>query len=115
MEPRNALASHDAIEDRYTLITGTQLPHVMRNEIAEYALGVPSNRLRVISPDVGGGFGMKESPFQEQVLTLHAAKLLGRPVRWTATRTESFLADTHARDNLSTAELALAADGTSWP
>ena len=112
MEPRNALASHDAIEDRYTLITGTQLPHVMRNEIAEYALGVPSNRLRVISPDVGGGFGMKESPFQEQVLTLHAAKLLGRPVRWTATRTESFLADTHARDNLSTAELALAADGT---
>ena len=111
LEPRNALASHDPIEDRYTLTTGTQLPHVMRNEIAQYALGVPSSSLRVISPDVGGGFGMKESPFQEHVLCLHAAKLLGRPVRWTATRTESFLADTHARDNLSTAELALAADG----
>jgi aerobic carbon-monoxide dehydrogenase large subunit len=112
MEPRNALASYDPVEERYTLVTGTQLPHVMRNEIAEYALKVPSNRLRVISPDVGGGFGMKESPFQEYVLALHGAKLLGRPVRWTATRTESFLSDTHARDNLSTAELALAADGT---
>jgi carbon-monoxide dehydrogenase large subunit len=111
MEPRNTLATHDPIEDRYTLTTGTQLPHVMRNEIAEFALGVPSNRLRVISPDVGGGFGMKESPFQEYVLCLHAAKLLGRPVRWTATRTESFLSDSHARDNLSTAELALDAEG----
>ena len=111
MEPRNALASHDPVEERYTLVTGTQLPHVMRNEIAEHALGVPSSRLRVVSPDVGGGFGMKESPFPEHVLGLHAAKLLGRPVRWTATRTESFLADTHARDNLSTAELALGADG----
>ena len=111
MEPRNALATHDPIEDRYTLTTGTQLPHVMRNEIAEFALGVPSNRLRVISPDVGGGFGMKESPFQEYVLCLHAAKVLGRPVRWTATRTESFLSDSHARDNLSTAELALDAEG----
>ena len=111
MEPRAALATHDPIEDRYTLTTGTQLPHVMRNEIAEYALGVPSNRLRVISPDVGGGFGMKESPFQEYVLCLHAAKVLGRPVRWVATRTESFLSDSHARDNLSTAELALDAEG----
>jgi carbon-monoxide dehydrogenase large subunit len=111
MEPRNALASHDPVEDRYTLVTGTQLPHVMRNEIAEHALGIATNQLRIISPDVGGGFGMKESPFQEYVLALHAAKRLGRPVRWTATRTESFLSDTHARDNLSTAELALDAEG----
>ncbi len=111
MEPRNLLASYDAAEERYTLVTGTQLPHVMRNEIAEFALGVPSSSLRIISPDVGGGFGMKESPFPEHVLALHAAKLLGRPVRWTATRTESFLADTHARDNDSLAELALSADG----
>ena len=111
MEPRNALAMHDPIEDRYTLYTGTQLPHVMRNEIAEFALGVASNRLRIVSPDVGGGFGMKESPFPEHVLCLLAARRLGRPVRWTATRTESFLSDSHARDNVSTAELALAADG----
>ncbi|WP_431267738.1 xanthine dehydrogenase family protein molybdopterin-binding subunit [Dankookia sp. P2] len=112
MEPRNALAMHDPIEDRYTLYTGTQLPHVMRNEIAEFALGIPSNRLRIVSPDVGGGFGMKESPFPEHVLCLLAARRLGRPVRWTATRTESFLSDSHARDNVSTAELAVAADGT---
>jgi carbon-monoxide dehydrogenase large subunit len=111
LEPRAALASYDPAEDRYTLVTGTQLPHVMRNEIAEFALGVRSSALRVISPDVGGGFGMKESPFQEYVLALHAAKCLGRPVRWTATRTESFLSDSHARDNLSTAELALDAEG----
>jgi len=111
IEPRNLLASYDPAEDRYTLVTGTQLPHVMRNEIAEFALKVPSNRLRVISPDVGAGFGMKESPFPEHVLALHAAKLLCRSVRWTATRTESFLADTHARDNDSVAELALSADG----
>lgn len=111
LEPRNALASHDPIEDRYTLTTGTQLPHVMRNEIAEHALGIPSSRLRIISPDVGGGFGMKESPFPEHVLCLAAAKRLGRPVRWAATRTESFLSDTHARDNVSTAELALSAEG----
>ena len=111
LEPRNLLASYDPAEERYTLVTGTQLPHVMRNEIAEFALKIPSNRLRIISPDVGAGFGMKESPFPEHVLALHAAKLLGRPVRWTATRTESFLADTHARDNDSVAELALNAEG----
>ena len=111
MEPRNCLGAWDPVEERWTLTTGTQLPHVMRNEIAEYALKVPSNRLRIISPDVGGGFGMKESPFQEYVLSLHAARLLERPVRWTATRTESFLSDSHARDNVSTAELALSAEG----
>ncbi len=111
LEPRNLLASYDAAADRYTLVTGTQLPHVMRNEIAEHALGVPSSRLRIVSPDVGGGFGMKESPFPEHVLALHAARLLGRPVRWTASRTESFQSDTHARDNDSLAELALSAEG----
>ncbi|MBY0332961.1 MAG: xanthine dehydrogenase family protein molybdopterin-binding subunit [Acetobacteraceae bacterium] len=111
MEPRNALGSWDPVDERWTLVTGTQLPHVMRNEIAEHALGVQTHRLRIISPDVGGGFGMKESPFQEYVLCLYGARLIGRPVRWTATRTESFLCDTHARDNLSTAELALDAEG----
>ena len=111
METRSALAAYDPVEERYTLTAGTQLPHVMRNEIAEFALKVPSNRLRVVSPDVGGGFGMKESPFPEHVLALHAAKLLGRPVRWAATRSESFLSDSHARDNLSIAELALDAAG----
>ncbi len=111
MEPRNLLAQYDAQEGRYTLTTGTQLPHVMRNEIAEHALGVASNRLRVISPDVGGGFGMKESPFPEHVCALVAARMLSRPVRWAATRSESFLSDSHARDNASVGELALSAEG----
>jgi carbon-monoxide dehydrogenase large subunit len=111
MEPRNCLAVHDPVEERYTLYAGTQLPHVMRNEIAEHALRIPTNALRVVSPDVGGGFGMKESPFQEQVLALFAARRLGRPVRWSATRTESFLSDFHARDTHAEVALALAADG----
>lgn len=111
MEPRAALALYDPVEERYTLHAGTQMPHAMRNEIAEHALFVPVNRLRVVSPDVGGAFGMKECPYQEYVLALVAARRLGRPVRWTATRMESFLSDCHARDNASTVELALAADG----
>jgi carbon-monoxide dehydrogenase large subunit len=112
MEPRAALALYDPIEDRYTLHAGTQMPHAMRNEIAEHALFIPANRLRVVSPDVGGAFGMKECPYQEYVLALVTARRLGRPVRWTATRTESFLSDCHARDNESTVELALSSDGT---
>ena len=111
MEPRNCFASYDPAAERYTLTVGTQLPHVMRNELAEFALGIPSNRLRLISPDVGGGFGMKESPFPEHVLCLIAARRLGRTVRWSATRSESFLSDSHARDVVSAAELALTADG----
>jgi aerobic carbon-monoxide dehydrogenase large subunit len=111
IEPRAALATYDPAEDSYTLQAGSQMPHAMRNEIAEHALFIPVNRLRVISPDVGGAFGMKECPYQEYVLALVAARRLGRPVRWTATRTESFLADCHARDNVSTVELALSSDG----
>ncbi len=111
MEPRNCFASYDMAAERYTLTVGTQLPHVMRNELAEFALGIPSNRLRLISPDVGGGFGMKESPFPEHVLCLIAARRLSRTVRWSATRTESFLSDSHARDVVSSAELALSASG----
>jgi carbon-monoxide dehydrogenase large subunit len=111
MEPRNCFAIYDPAAERYTLTVGTQLPHVMRNELAEFALGIPSNRLRLISPDVGGGFGMKESPFPEHVLCLIAARRLGRTVRWSATRSESFLSDSHARDVVSAAELALTADG----
>jgi len=111
IEPRAALASYDPFEDSYTLYAGTQMPHAMRNEIAEHALFIPVNRLRVISPDVGGAFGMKECPYQEYVLALIAARRIGSPVRWTATRNESFLADCPARDNASTVELAISSDG----
>ena len=107
LEPRNALGSYDRIEDRYTLTAGVQIPHKIRSEIAEKSLGIDPMRLRIIAPDVGGAFGMKGSPYPEHVLVLWAAKKLGRPVRWTATRSESFLSDFHARDNFSRVELAL--------
>ncbi len=107
LEPRNALGSYDPVEQRYTLVAGVQIPHKIRSSIAENTLGIDPMRLRVVAPDVGGAFGMKGSPFPEHILVLWAAKRLGRPVRWTATRSESFLSDFHARDNFSTASLAL--------
>ncbi len=111
MEPRNAIGIHDPAEDAYTLYAGTQTPHKLRTEIAEKTLRIPTSRLRVVSPDVGGGFGMKGSPYPEYSLVLWASRKVGRPVRWTATRAESFLSDYHARDNISRVELALDGGG----
>lgn len=111
LEPRNALGIYDPVEDRYTLTAGVQIPHKIRSEIAENTLRIDPMRLRVIAPDVGGAFGMKGSPFPEHILVLWAAKRVGRPVRWTATRSESFLSDFHARDNHSTVSLALDREG----
>ncbi len=111
MEPRNAVGLFDEGTQRYTLYTGTQAPHAIRNELAELVLKVPENRLRIVSPDVGGAFGMKDGIFPEQVLVLWASKRVGRPVRWQCERGEAFLADHHARDNVSTAELALDSGG----
>ena len=112
MEPRNAIGVFDPGTQRYTLYTGTQAPHAMRNEMAELVLKVPETQLRVVAPDCGGAFGMKDGIFPEQVLTLWASKRVGRPVRWQCERGEAFVADHHARDNLSTAELALDENGT---
>src|SRR3954467_4501916 len=112
LEPRNALGMFDPAGGRYTLFTGTQVPHKLRSELAEKTLFVPSTAIRVVSPDVGGAFGMKGSPYPEQALVLWVARKLGRPVRWSATRNESFLSDYHARDTASTVELALDKDGT---
>lgn len=111
MEPRNAIGFYDQGTQRYTLYTGTQAPHAIRTELAELVLKIPENRLRIVSPDCGGAFGMKDGIFPEQVLALWAAKRTGRPVRWQCERGEAFLADHHARDNVSTAELALDKDG----
>lgn len=111
MEPRNAIGLFDAGTQRYTLYTGTQAPHAMRAELAELVLKIPENRLRIVAPDCGGAFGMKDGIFPEQVLVLWASKRIGRPVRWQCERGEAFLADHHARDNISTAELALDKDG----
>jgi len=111
LEPRNAVGLYDAADGRYTLYTGAQNPHRVRYELAAHTLRIPETQLRVVSPDVGGAFGMKGSPYPEQALVLWAARRVGRPVRWTATRSESLLSDYHARDNVTTVQLALAADG----
>ena len=111
MEPRLAIGLYEDGMDRYTLYTGTQSPHKMRTELAKDVFRIPASQLRVVSPDVGGGFGMKGSPFPEDAMVLWAARRLGRPVRWTAGRSESFLSDYHARDNVATVSLALDKDG----
>lgn len=110
MEPRAAIGAWDAATERYTLTSGVQVPHKLRDELA-VLLGVPSSALRVVSPDMGGAFGMRGAPTQEHALVLWAARRFGRPVRWAADRTEAFLSDFHARDNFSTVELALDRDG----
>ena len=111
METRAALATYDPIGERYTLYAGLQNPHYIREELAERVLHIPGNRLRVIAPDVGGAFGMKESPYPEYVLALVGAKELSRPVQWVCERGESFLADHHARDHFATVTLGLGTDG----
>ncbi len=112
MEPRAAVGDYDASSDRYTLYCGVQNPHSARRVLATRFLNVPESQLRVVSPDMGGAFGMRSSPYPELTLVLHGARLLGRPVRWTSERSESFIADDQARDNRTHAELALDKDGS---
>src|SRR6185437_5216296 len=111
MEARAAIGSWDEREGRYTLYAPLQAPHLLRGELAQGIFKLSENQLRVISPDVGGGFGMKGSAFPELGLVLWAARRLGRPVRWLCERSESFLADHHARDNVSEVALALDENG----
>ncbi|MGE3148412.1 MAG: xanthine dehydrogenase family protein molybdopterin-binding subunit [Pseudorhodoplanes sp.] len=106
MEARNAVGQYDRNEDRYILHSGLQSPHAMRQEIAN-VFRLPANRFRVVSPDVGGAFGMKGSLYPEQILVLWAARVTGRPVKWMAERSEGFTSDHQARDNISDVELAL--------
>jgi carbon-monoxide dehydrogenase large subunit len=111
METRAAIGEYDAETGRYTLTAGTQGGHGMRNNIATEVLKIPTSDLRVITPDVGGGFGTKSFVFSEYPLVLATAKALGRPVKWVGDRSEHFLADAQGRDNVTTAELALDATG----
>ena len=111
MEPRSAIGDYDAQADRLTLYTGTQNAHSLRDWLCRDVLHLPRERLRVVAPDVGGGFGMRIFLFPEHALVLWAARRLRRPVRWVGERSESFLADTHGRDHLTEAALALGADG----
>src|SRR5262245_29053696 len=110
IEPRAVMATVDPVGDRLTLYTSTQAPHHIRKQVTEQ-LGMPESALRVISPDVGGGFGYKGKLYPEEGLIAWAARRLRRPVRWVATRAESFVADNQARDHLTHAELALDDEG----
>ena len=107
IEPRSVVGRYDAADDSYTLWSTTQMPHVIRDCLAEDSLRVPAHRIRVVAPDVGGGFGLKGSHFAEEAAVLWASRRLGRAVRWTATRTESFVSDVHARDQFARARLAV--------
>ena len=111
MEPRNAVGAFDPGTGRYTLHTGTQDPHWLRQELSEDVLRVVAGDLQVVVPDCGGAFGMKQGVFPETILVLWAARRLGRPVRWQCERTDALGADHHARDNVSMVQLALDADG----
>jgi carbon-monoxide dehydrogenase large subunit len=110
MEPRGAVAHFHPASGRYTLHTATQRPHGFRGDLAAI-LKVPETSVHVITGDTGGSFGMKTPIFNEITLVCHAAKLTGRPVKWISTRTEAFLSDAQARDNVTEAELALDKDG----
>jgi aerobic carbon-monoxide dehydrogenase large subunit len=111
IEPRAANGHYDTAEDRYTLYTTSQNPHLIRLLLGAFTLKVPEHKLRIVAPDVGGGFGSKIFHYAEELLVLWASKRVGHPVKWTAERSESFLSDAHGRDHLSHAELALDAGG----
>jgi aerobic carbon-monoxide dehydrogenase large subunit len=111
MEPRAAVGDFDATTGEYTLFTTSQNPHVIRLLMGAHVLHLPESKLRVVAPDVGGGFGSKIYHYAEEAIVTWSAGKLGRPVKWTADRTESFMSDAHGRDHVSRAELALNASG----
>ncbi|CDX25847.1 putative carbon-monoxide dehydrogenase large subunit, coxL-like protein [Mesorhizobium plurifarium] len=110
MEPRAALGHYDKAEDHYTCWTTSQNPHVARLVMSAFYNVAPENKLRVIAPDVGGGFGSKIYIYPEEIVCLWASKKTGVPVKWVADRTESFLSDAHGRDHVSTVEMAFDKD-----
>ena len=110
MEPRSAIADYDTAEEHFTLYTTSQNPHVARLVLSAFYNIAPEHKLRVIAPDVGGGFGSKIYIYPEEMVCLWASKKIGRPIKWTADRTESFLTDAHGRDHVSKAEMAFDKD-----
>jgi carbon-monoxide dehydrogenase large subunit len=111
MEPRAAVGEYDPGHEAFTLYTTSQNPHVARLVLSAFIGIAPEHKLRVIAPDVGGGFGSKIFIYAEETVCVWAAKKVGRPVKWTADRTEAFLADAHGRDHVTHAEMALDASG----
>src|ERR1700710_2833457 len=111
MEPRGALGDFDTSSGDFTLYTTSQNPHVIRLLMGAFVLHIPENKLRVVAPDVGGGFGSKIYHYAEEAIVTWAAGKLRRPIKWTAERSESFMSDAHGRDHDSTADMALDAEG----
>ncbi|WP_439577099.1 xanthine dehydrogenase family protein molybdopterin-binding subunit [Elioraea sp.] len=111
VEARAAVAEYDAASGRFTLHANTQGSWQVKDMLAQHVFKLPAETFRVITPDVGGGFGMKLFLYPEHVMVCFAARALGRPVKWASDRTEAFLCDTHGRDNITTGELALDRDG----
>ncbi|HLH87389.1 MAG TPA: xanthine dehydrogenase family protein molybdopterin-binding subunit [Xanthobacteraceae bacterium] len=111
MEPRNAIGDYDEASDRSALYTATQGPHFVRDPLAEAVLKLPKDKLRLITPNVGGGFGMKAFVYPEHALVVWAARKLKRPVKWQEDRSEGFVSDNQGRDHTTRAELALDAKG----
>lgn len=111
MEPRCANASYDVNADNYTLYVANQNPHVERLLMCAFVLGIPEHKMRVMAPDVGGGFGSKIFLYGEETAIVFASKLLKRPIKWTSSRSEAFLSDAHGRDHATTVSLGLDKDG----
>jgi len=111
MEPRAAIGDYDSGKDDYTLYTTSQNPHVIRLLMGAFVMGIPEHKLRVVAPDVGGGFGSKICHYAEEAIVTWASRKVNRPVKWTAERSESFMSDAHGRDHVSHAELAMSKDG----
>jgi len=111
IEPRSAIGDYSAANDHYTLYTTSQNPHVIRLLMGAFTLHVPEHKLRVVAPDVGGGFGSKIFHYAEELLVTWGSRKVGRPVKWTSDRSEAFMSDAHGRDHISHAKLALDASG----
>ncbi|MGI9335292.1 MAG: xanthine dehydrogenase family protein molybdopterin-binding subunit [Gammaproteobacteria bacterium] len=107
MEPRAYIGEYDRAKGEYTLYSATQNPHVIRLLMGAFVLQIPEHKLRVVGPDVGGGFGSKVYHYAEEAIVTWAAKKVRRPVKWTSDRAEAFLSDAHGRDHVTHAELAL--------
>ncbi len=110
IEPRAANASYNPSSEEYTLYVSNQNPHVERLLMCAFVLGIPEHKMRVVAPDVGGGFGSKIFLYGEETALVWASKQIKRPIKWTASRSEAFLSDAHGRDHLTTAKLALDKD-----
>jgi carbon-monoxide dehydrogenase large subunit len=111
MEARAALAEYDAATERFTLRTNTQGGWGIKSMLGDMVFNTGADKFRIVTPDVGGGFGMKLFLYPEHILTCYAARKLGRPVKWASERSEAFVSDSHGRDNVTTGEIALDANG----